>query len=716
MPTIPEPSQPGQEGPATGSRSTAGHAAPAGAHPGIAAIRTLALTGPAGAGKTTLAEALLLKAGAIKAAGSVEKGNTVSDHDPQERRAQHSLQTSLLHATHDGVHLHLLDTPGAPDFIGQALPALEAVETVAVVLNAQAGIELMAMRMMEAAAERGLTRLVIINKIDAPGVDAAALLAQVQQTFGRECLPLNLPAAGGTRVQDCFFGCSGEADFGSVEAAHRALVEQVVEVDPAFVDRYLNDGDVPATELHAPLEQAFREGHLIPVCFVSARNGAGVQELLGAIEKLLPNPYEANPPQFLRGEGPQAEPLEVAMDPAQHVVAHVFKIQSDPYLGKLAMVRVHQGTLRRNAQVFVGHARKPVRLAHLFRLQGKEHQDVDQVLPGELCALAKLDELHYDAVLHDAPEDEHLHLKPLSLPAPVHGLSIQPQRHGDEQRLWDVLARLVEEDPCLRLERAGEAEGVGAHGGETLVYGLGELHLRTLLERLREHYKVEVQTQPPRVAYRETISAPAQGHHRHKKQTGGAGQFGEVWLRVEPLARGAGFEFRDEVKGGTIPGQFMPAVEKGVRQALSRGVVAGYPVQDLRVTVFDGKHHSVDSKEVAFITAARKAVVAAVREARPLVLEPIVQVEISAPESATGDITGDLASRRGQVSGTRGTVPGQIVVQGLAPLAELSAYQNRLNAMTSGQGRYTLVLSHYEAVPPNTQAQLSSHYQMKDDD
>ena len=686
-------------------------------HPGIAAIRTLALAGPAGAGKTSLAEALLLKAGAIKTAGSIEKGSTVSDHDPLEKRMLHSLQVSQMHIAHEGLRIHLLDTPGAPDFIGQALPALEAVESVAVVVNAQNGLELMVRRMMDAAAGRGLTRLIVVNRIDAPGVDAQALLAQLQDAFGRECLPLNLPAAGGARVQDCFFGCSGESDFGSVEAAHRALVEQVVEVDPDFVDRYLNDGDVPATELHAPLEQAFREGHLIPVCFVSARTGAGVAELLDVIEKLLPNPYEANPPQFMRREGDEAEPLIVAMDPAQHVVAHVFKIQSDPYLGKLAMLRIHQGTLKKNAQLFVGHARKAVRVAHLFMLQGKEHVEIEQALPGDLCALAKIDELHYDAVLHDAQEDEHLHLAPIALPTPVHGVAIRPSRHGDEQRLWEVLTRLVEEDPCLRLERGGsQEEGLGPQGGETLVYGLGELHLRVLLDRLKESYKFDVQTQPPRIAYRETISATAEGHYRHKKQTGGAGQFGEVWLRIEPLARGAGFEFRDEVKGGTIPGQFMPAVEKGVRQALAQGVVAGYPVVDLRVTVFDGKHHSVDSKEVAFITAGKRALIAAVREARPVVLEPIVQVEISAPESATGDITGDLAARRGQVLGTRGSVPGQIGVDGLVPLAELSAYQNRLNAMTSGQGRYTMVLSHYEAVPPNTQAQLAAGYHLKEEE
>lgn len=677
---------------------------------GLAAIRTLALVGPASAGKTTLAEALLHQTGTLLSPGSVEKGSTVSDHDPLEKRMQHSLQAALMLARHAGLRLHLLDTPGAPDFIGQALPALEAVESAVVVVNAQSGLEPMAVRMMEAAAQRGLARLIVVNKIDAPGVNAQAVLAELQEAFGRECLPLNLPAAGGSRVQDCFFGCQGESDFGSVAAAHRALVEQVVEVDAAFVDRYLNEGDVDASELHAPLEQALREGHLIPVCFVSARTGAGVPELLDVIEKLLPNPSEANPPQFLRGEGPDAQPLQVAMDPAQHVVAHVFKIQSDPYLGKLAMLRVHQGTLRRNALLYVGHARKPVRVAHLLQLQGKEHVEVDHALPGDLCALAKLDELHYDAVLHDAPEDEHLHLAPIALPVPVHGLALHPVRHSDEQRLWDVLARLVEEDPCLRLERSGEA------GGETLVYGLGELHLRVLLDRLREVHKFEIQTQPPRIAYRETISAPAQGHHRHKKQTGGAGQFGEVWLRVEPLPRGAGFEFHDEVKGGAIPGQFMPAVEKGVRQALAAGVVAGYPVVDLRVTVFDGKHHSVDSKEIAFTTAGRKALVAAVREARALLLEPIVQVEISAPEAATGDITGDLASRRGQVSGTRASVGGQIRVQGLVPLAELASYQNRLNAMTSGQGRYTMDLSHYEPVPPNTQAQLAASYQLKEDE
>jgi elongation factor G len=680
----------------------------AGLDPRVAAIRTVALVGPAAAGKTTLLEALLHQAGAIAQPGSVERGNTVSDHDPLERRVQHSLQASLVQFNHAGLRIHAIDTPGAADFVGHALPALEAADTAIVVINAQNGIELMAQRMLSSAAARHLTRLIVVNKIDAPDTDLPGLLAQIREVFGRECLPLNLPADSGKRVADCFFAASGAADFSSVDEAHRALVEQVVEVDAAFVDRYLTEGDVDPRELHAPLEQALREGHLIPVCFTSAKTGAGVAELLDAIERLMPNPAEGNPPPFMEGKSATPAPLTSHPDPTAHVLAHVFKIVADPYLGKMGVMRVHQGRIAKGEQLYVGHARKPFRVGHLFMLQGAKHVEVDEALPGDLCAIAKVEDLHHDAVLHDAQEDEHIYLEPVEFPVPVHGVAISPARRGDEQKLWEVLARLVDEDPCLRIEQAGETH-------QTLVYGLGELHLRLLLDRLKELYKGEIVQEPPRIAYRETISVTAEGHYRHKKQSGGAGQFGEVYLRIEPLPRGAGFEFVDAVKGGTIPGQFMPAVEKGVRSALATGVISGHPLVDLRVTVFDGKHHSVDSKEIAFVTAGRRALIEAVKEARPLVLEPIVQVEITAPEGGIGDITGDLASRRGQVNGTRTAVPGSLIVQGQAPLAELANYQTRLNAMTAGQGRYSLLLSHYEPVPPNTQASLVGAYKAKDE-
>jgi elongation factor G len=675
----------------------------------VAAIRTLALVGAAASGKTMLAEALLLHAGAIGAPGSLERGSTVSDFDPLERRMQHSLSSALMHLDHQDTRIHFIDTPGAPDFVGQSLPALEAVETAAVVVNATTGIEPMTVRMMEYAAQRRLDRLIIVNKIDAQGVDLGALLRQLQETFGRECLPLNLPAEGGAQVVDCFFNREGQTDFGAVEDAHRALVEQVVEVDGDFVERYLNDGDVDASELHAPLEQALREGHLIPVCFVSARTGAGLAQLLDVIVKLLPNPSEGNPPAFLKGEGDAAQPLQALPDPALHVLAHVFKVTVDPYVGKMSLFRVHQGTLTKDSLLYIGDGRKPFKVNHLFMLQGKEHVEVTKALPGDLCAVAKVDELHFDAVLHDAAEDDHIHLQPLDFPVPVHGLAIEPKRHGDEQRLWEILSKLLDEDPCLKVEHVPTTN-------ESIVYGLGELHLRVLLERLREVYKFEVQTRPPRIAYRETVTGVAQGHHRHKKQTGGAGQFGEVMLRVEPLPRGAGFEFVDQVKGGAIPGQFIPAVEKGVREVLAMGAIAGYPVVDVRVVVLDGKSHSVDSKEIAFATAGRKAFMAAIREARPIVLEPIVNVEILAPESAMGDITGDLSARRGQVNGTHSSAAGTMLVRGQVPLSELSNYQSRLNAMTSGQGRYTLALSHYDPVPPNTQQQLVGQFKVRDEE
>lgn len=666
---------------------------------GTESIRAIAFVGHGGAGKTTLAEALLASTGEVQTAGTVERGNTVCDFDPLEKKHGHSLYSALAHFTHRDAHVYVVDTPGYPDFLGQAIGALSAVDTAAIVVNAQNGIEMITSRMMQWAAKRDLCRLIIVNKIDAENVDLPAVLASLQEAFGKECLPINLPAAGGSTVVDCFFNPSGEADFSSVEDAHRALVDQVVEVDEELMAVYLEQGEINPEQLHAPFERALREGHLIPVCFVSARNGAGVPELLDIFARLMPNPTEGNPPVFLKGEGAQAEEVVAVPDPKKHVLAHVFKVVVDPFVGRLGVFRVHQGTITRDTQLYVGDGRKPFKVGHMFLLQGKEHVETDLLVPGDIAAVAKVEEIEFDAVLHDSHDEDHYHLRPLEFPLPMYGLAIEPKRRGDEQRISDVLHKLTAEDPCFKVEHSSSTH-------ETVIRGLGELHVRCVLERMAEQYKVEVVTHPPRIPYRETVTGKAEGHHRHKKQTGGAGQFGEVFLRIEPLPRGAGFEFVDDVYGGAIPSQFIPAVEKGVRQVLDAGPLAGFPVQDVRVIVYDGKSHPVDSKEVAFVAAGKKAFLDAIQKARPIALEPIVDIEILAPDANMGDLAGDLSSKRGQVTGTQNLRGGMVKIKGLVPLAELNSYHSRLKSMTGGQGSYSIELSHYEAVPPTVQQQL----------
>ncbi len=666
-------------------------------------IRSVALVGHGGAGKTTLIETLLARTGAINTPGSVEKGTTVCDYDALEKAHTHSLKLGVAHLEHENTRVHLLDTPGFPDFMGQALCALAAVETAAVVVNAQNGIELTTSRMMQWAEKRRLCRMIVINKIDADNLDLPALLKDIQGAFGRECLPINLPADGGTRVVDCFFNPSGDADFSSVAEAHRALVDQVVEVDEKLMELYLEQGEIAAEQLHDPFEQALRAGHLIPVCFVSTRSGAGIPELLDIIVKLLPNPKEGNPPLFHKGEGAEAKPLQAEPDPSMHVLAHVFKVEIDPFMGKLGVFRIHQGTVTPDTQLYVGDYRKPFKVGHLYMLQGKTLVPAGSGVPGDICAVTKVDDVAFDAVLHDAADDDHIHLKPLEFPHSVFGLALTPKKRGDEQKIADTLHKLAAEDPVLVVEHDPSTH-------EAVIRGLGDMHLRRVLEKMAERYGVEVDTHPPTIPYRETVTGKAEGHHRHKKQSGGAGQFGEVYLRIEPLARGEGFQFADETKGGVIPGPFIPAVEKGVRQVLDTGAIAGYPLQDVRVIVYDGKTHPVDGKEVAFISAGKKAFLEAVGKARPIVLEPIVNIELTIPEATMGDITGDVASKRGQVTGTEAGRSGMVTVTARAPLSEFSNYQSRLKSITAGQGSYTLDFSHYEPVPPNVQQELMAKH------
>ena len=671
-------------------------------------IRNLALLGHAGSGKTTLAEALLHRMGVIGQPGTVERGDTLSDFTEEEQAHGHSFFNSILHGDYQGHHINLIDTPGSPDFLGQAIGALPAVETLAVTVNAATGIEPITRRMMHIAEQRRHCRMLVISRMDAAGADLKALVDQIQDTFGKQCLPIKLPANGGQAVVDCFFNPEGDSDFGPVSEAHTAIVDQVVEVDEQLMSTYLEQGEVSPDQLHEPFEKALRDGHLVPICFTAARphDGSpaiGLDQMLDVLTRLAPNPTEGNPRPFVRGEALD-DLVYPEPDPAKHALAHCFSIRIDPYAGKLSMFRVHQGSITPQTQLYIGdpvegESKRPFKVTHLFKLQGQKHVEIDKAIPGDLAAVAKVEDIHFDAVLHDSHDEDSLHLRPLPFPEPMTGLAIEPARRGEESKLAEALAKLQEEDPTFRVVRDSSTK-------QTVIYGLGELHLRVELEKLKHRYGLEVETTKPKIAYRETIQAKAEGHHRHKKQTGGAGQFGEVYLRIEPLERGQGFEFVDEIVGGTIPNQFIPAVEKGVREAMDEGRLAGFPIQDVRVRVYDGKHHPVDSKEVAFVAAGKKAFLDAFDKARPALLEPLAKLEITAPSDSVGDITSDLTSRRGRIGGTDMLAGGQSTVSATVPLAELDNYAGQLKSITAGQGTFQMEFSHHEPVPSHIQQQI----------
>lgn len=674
-------------------------------------LRTLALVGHGSCGKTSLIEAMLYRSGMIPELGSVERGNTMCDNDALEKEVGHSIRLAVAHvdtamADLTPVRIHILDTPGYPDYLGQDLSALDAVKSVCAVIDPTRGPELLTRRMMEAAKERGLCRMIVINKFDLPDADLEKCLEELRETWGPGVLPINLPTRNRTHVIDCFDREDGDSDIMTVEDVHRAFIERVVEEDDEMLERYLEEGHVDPRLLHPLVTKALREGHVIPVCFTSAKNLIGIRDFMKVIIRHLPHPGEANEALFQKKDG---SPFRTYPDKNLPVIAQVFKIVNDPFIGKIGVFRVHQGTIRRDSVLYVDDSKKPIKATRPLILQGKNTQETDLLSPGDIGALAKIDELQYGSVIHGDPMDGGVRMRPINFPRPMYGLAIRPARRGDESRMNEVLAKMQSEDPTMSVEH-------DAVLNETVIRGLTDMHVRSILNRMRVNFKLEVETAAPSIPYRETISAPAEGHARHKKQTGGAGQFGEVYLRVEPLERGKGFEFVDQVKGGVIPYNLIPAVEKGVREVLATGFVAGYPIEDVRVTVYDGKSHPVDSKEVAFVAAGRKAFLDALAKAAPQVLEPIVSVEATAPEAYMGDIAGDLASRRGQVTNTEALPGGDIEVTALVPLAELENYATRLHALTQGTGAWSMELSSYQPVPAARQAELAAHFKRTDED
>jgi elongation factor G len=674
-------------------------------------VRNVALVGHGGAGKTTLTEALLHHAGAINRMGRVEDGTTVSDFEPEEVKRGLSLTLSLA-ALELGEHkVNLLDTPGYADFVGDAAAALRVADLAVFVVSAIDGVEVQTEVLWRMAAELELPRMVFINKLDRERASFERTLEDLRTSLGAGVAPLELPIgeeAGFRGIADlltdsALFYDGGRRTTGDIPddmaeaeaTVHEALVEGIVVGDDDLLERYL-EGDVPSVEeLERTLARGVAEGSVFPVVCGSATTGIGVDRLADLICEIGPSP--ADRPAVPVQAGGQT--VDVPCDPGGDCLAFVFDTIADPYVGHVSLFKVLSGTLRPDDHLVNTRTGNDERLHHIFTLRGKEHLEVKEVPCGDIAAVAKLSTTATGDTL--APRSMPVVVEPLTPPEPVLATAIKPRSQADEDKLAGALHRLVEEDPALRVRRDDETH-------QTLLSGLGETHLAVSLERLARKFGVDVDTEPVRVPFRETITAPAEAEGKYKKQSGGHGQFGVAHLKVEPLDRGTGFEFVDKVVGGAIPRQFIPAVEKGVAEAMAAGGLHGYPVVDVRVTCDDGKYHSVDSSEMSFKMAGSLGFKEALGKAEPVLLEPVSLLEVIVPEHLQGDVMGDLNARRGRVQGTEPVDGAYQRITALVPTSELLRYAIDLRSLTGGRGRFTATHDHYDPVPTHLVDRLTA--------
>jgi elongation factor G len=666
-------------------------------------IRNIVLLGHGGSGKTSLAEAILHKTGATSRLGSVDDKTSICDFYDEEKEHQHSIQTALVHAEHAGKLINIIDTPGYPDFTGPSIRAIPAGETAILVISAAAGIETNTRKMSELTAGIGMPRIIVINKIDAENVIFAELIKNIQETIGPQCHCANLPAADKASVIDCIENDSGESPLMDVAQAHTELIESVIEADDELMESYLGGEEISAGKIASVFVEALKAGTLIPIVFTNARREVGVQELLDIIVKYTPSPVQAKPVQLKAGENV----TELKADAAGPLAGLVFRVGFDPRSNmKYSSIRIFSGTIKSDTNMLRNDEKKGVRPGHILKSQGGENNPVDAGIAGDIVTLAKIEELKIGDLVHDGKVAGKIDIPPV--PEPMFSLAMEPATRGDEQKISAALEKLCEVDPCFKVTRDQQTK-------ELVANGLGDLHLRLMLERMKNQFKLSIITKEPKIPYRETITAKAEGHYRHKKQTGGAGQFGEVYLRVEPAGRNSDppLQFSWDIFGGSIPGQYEPAVFKGINEVMQNGFVAGFPMQDVAVSIYDGKYHPVDSKEVAFRAAGKGAFIDALQKAKAVLLEPIVNIEVTIPAENVGDITGDLASKRGRVQGQDMLAGNFIVIKAQVPLSEVTQYNSQLKSVTGGRGSYSMTLSHYELVPPNVQQQIIAQYAKK---
>lgn len=688
-------------------------------------IRNVALCGHGSSGKTTLADKFLTQTGTVNANPSVDDETSICDFDPEEKHHKYTIEASVTHFNHNGKRFNVIDTPGYPDFIGQTIGALHGVDTAAVVINAQSGIEVNTRRVFQEAEKAGLGRIVVINKMDGENVEFDALVSSIQELWGNRCVLLNVPVGHGHDFKAVVSTLDVPDDTSGAlvdpKEISEPLLESIIEVDEAVMERYFEGTRPTDDELSGLIIRAVAEGTLVPILCCSGKTGVGISELLDALVMCGLSPADVR-----RTAKKGGEEVEVSPDAGGPLVAQVFKTRIDPFVQKLSFIRMYSGSLKKDDNVAASSSRKAIKIGPLLEVQAEETKAVDSAGPGDIVAVAKMEELHTGTTLGE------LELPELKFPTPMVGLAVSPKSRGDETKLSGALQKVVEEDPTFQLDRDAQTK-------ELVMTGMSELHLTVIQERLVRRDKLEVETKEPKIPFRETIQTESEGSYRHKKQSGGRGQFGEVHIRMWPLPRGTNpeeyctkdrfpqmkefhydedhnFLWVDSVVGGVIPGNFMPAIEKGFKERLDGGVIAGYRVQDLCIEVHFGKHHPVDSSEAAFKTAARMAFKQVFEKSKPCLLEPVVTMDITVPEDNVGDVYSDMSGRGGQVKGSESAGGSFQTIHAEVPLREVSTYSRTLSSMTGGHGSYTMDFSHYAVMPSNVQQEIMSKAKMEEEE
>jgi elongation factor G len=668
-------------------------------------IRNVALAGHGGSGKTTLAEHLLYIAGHIDRVGSIEAGNTTSDFDPEEQRRKISLSATLLPIEWEGHKINLIDTPGFPDFIGELYSVAQVVDSVILVAPAQAELEVGFENAWELCEARKLPRLIFVNKMERDGADYNGLLQTLRNAYGNRIVPLQIPIGAETQFKGVIDVLHQKAYVGKdrdttpspvpaelqseVERAREMLMEAAAETDDALLEKYLDGNPLTDEELVHGFREGVRTGHIVPVLCGSAALGEGLAPLLQAILELTPSPAESPAPNAtdLR----TGNPVELTPDPSAPLAAFVFKTTADPFVGKLTYFRVYSGTLRADSQVYNTQKEREERIGQVFYLRGKNQIATTEVRAGDIGVVAKLQETSTGHTLCD--KSRPVAVQPITMPDPIYTVAVVAKTKADEDRLGPALARLQDEDPTFHARRDPET-------GQTLLSGMGDLHLEVIIDKLKRKFNTEVATEELRIPYRETITRPVQRvEGKFKRQTGGRGQYGHCFINLEPLPRGSGIEFTESIVGGAIPKNYIPAIEKGIREAAEKGIQAGYPATDFKVNVVDGSYHEVDSSDQAFRIAGSLAFQEAAMKAGPVVLEPILEVEVVVPEAFTGDVMGDLNGRRGRIAGIESLGNGRQCIRATVPMSEMTRYALELRSITRGRGRFRTRFSHYEEAP-----------------